>query len=172
MVEGVLETFGQIDILVNNAGIAYNTPAEETPDDEWLNVMNINLNGVFYCCRAVGAAHVGAATGRDCQHRLDVRRHLECAAAAGALQRLGKRGSSCSPSRSRGSGRSGGVRVNAVSPGYIGTEMTQRGMENSEWYKTWLEMTPMNRVGEPVEIANAVWYLASRRLELRDRGRT
>jgi NAD(P)-dependent dehydrogenase (short-subunit alcohol dehydrogenase family) len=54
-----------------------------------------------------------------------------------------------------------GVRVNCVSPGYIGTEMTKRGMTNEEWYRQWREMTPMGRVGEPVDIAYAVWYLAS-----------
>jgi NAD(P)-dependent dehydrogenase (short-subunit alcohol dehydrogenase family) len=53
------------------------------------------------------------------------------------------------------------VRVNAVSPGYIGTEMTRRGMDNAGWYRTWLDMTPMGRVGEPDEIARAVWFLAS-----------
>jgi NAD(P)-dependent dehydrogenase (short-subunit alcohol dehydrogenase family) len=54
-----------------------------------------------------------------------------------------------------------GVRVNAVSLGYIGTEMTKRGMSNAEWHRVWLEMTPMGRVGRPTEIAHAVWYLAS-----------
>jgi NAD(P)-dependent dehydrogenase (short-subunit alcohol dehydrogenase family) len=54
-----------------------------------------------------------------------------------------------------------GVRVNAVSPGYIGTEMTKRGMSHAEWYRMWLDMTPMGRVGEPDEVARAVWFLAS-----------
>ncbi|MEJ2346701.1 MAG: SDR family NAD(P)-dependent oxidoreductase, partial [Gammaproteobacteria bacterium] len=54
MVASALERFGRIDILVNNAGVATNTPAEEIPDEEWLQVMNVNLNGVFWCCREVG----------------------------------------------------------------------------------------------------------------------
>jgi len=48
-----------------------------------------------------------------------------------------------------------------VSPGYIGTEMTKRGMSNVERYAIWQEMTPMHRVGTPTDIAHAVWYLAS-----------
>jgi NAD(P)-dependent dehydrogenase (short-subunit alcohol dehydrogenase family) len=51
--------------------------------------------------------------------------------------------------------------VNSVSPGYTGTEMTKRGLNNPEWGKVWLEMTPMARLGTPKEIALAVLYLAS-----------
>ena len=54
-----------------------------------------------------------------------------------------------------------GVRVNAVAPTYIETEMTRRGMTNPEWRAQWLEMTPMHRVGQPPEIAAVVLFLAS-----------
>ena len=54
-----------------------------------------------------------------------------------------------------------GVRVNSVAPTYIDTTMTRPGMENPEWFPTWLEMTPMHRVGEPDEIASIVLFLAS-----------
>ena len=54
-----------------------------------------------------------------------------------------------------------GVRVNAIAPGYIGTEMTKIGMSNESWYKVWKEMTPMGRVGEPREVAAPVVFLAS-----------
>ena len=160
MVENALETFGQIDILVNNAGIAYNTPAEETPDDEWLNVMNINLNGVFYCCRAVGRHMLERQQGAIV-NIASMSGVISNAPQPQAHYNASKAGVIMLTKSLAGEWAQRGVRVNAVSPGYIGTEMTQRGMENSEWYKTWLEMTPMNRVGEPVEIANAVWYLAS-----------
>ena len=54
-----------------------------------------------------------------------------------------------------------GVRVNSISPGYIGTELLKRGMSNEEWRTAWLNLTPMGRVGEPAEAAAAVLYLAS-----------
>jgi NAD(P)-dependent dehydrogenase (short-subunit alcohol dehydrogenase family) len=54
-----------------------------------------------------------------------------------------------------------GIRVNAVSPGYIGTEMTKKGSARPGWGDTWLAMTPMKRMGTPREVANAVWFLAS-----------
>ena len=54
-----------------------------------------------------------------------------------------------------------GVRVNCVSPGYIGTDMTAEGMANMDWYPTWLAMTPQKRVGAPEDVAAAIYYLAS-----------
>jgi NAD(P)-dependent dehydrogenase (short-subunit alcohol dehydrogenase family) len=54
-----------------------------------------------------------------------------------------------------------GIRVNAIAPGYVRTKMTKLGMSNEEWYKIWKEFTPMDRVGEPEEIAPAVVFLAS-----------
>ena len=53
------------------------------------------------------------------------------------------------------------MRVNSISPGYIGTELLKRGMSNEEWRTAWLNLTPMGRVGEPAEAAAAVLYLAS-----------
>ena len=160
MVERVLGEFGQIDVLLNNAGTASNTPAEEVQDDEWLNVMNINLNGVFWCCRAVG------------RHMLERRAGVvvNIASMSGVISNTPQPQAHYNASKAgvimltkslAGEWATRGVRVNAVSPGYIGTEMTKRGMSNESWYETWLDMTPMRRVGEPAEVANAVWFLAS-----------
>lgn len=54
-----------------------------------------------------------------------------------------------------------GVRVNAVAPGYVSTELTLAGRSNPEWFDTWLDRTPMHRLGRPEEVANAVLFLAS-----------
>lgn len=160
MVEQAIAKFGQIDILVNNAGVAKNTPAEETPDDEWLHILDVNLNGVFWCCRAVGRRMLergsGAIVNIASMSGLVVNKPQPQAAynvsKAGVVM--------LTKSLAAEWGRRG-VRVNSVSPGYIGTEMTKQGMNTEEWKRTWLEMTPMGRVGVPAEIANAVWYLAS-----------
>jgi NAD(P)-dependent dehydrogenase (short-subunit alcohol dehydrogenase family) len=159
-VQKTLEKFGKIDILIANAGIAVNTPAEDTPDDEWLNIININLNGVFWSCRAVG------------RHMLERK--------SGSIVTIGSMSGSIvnkpQPQAAYNASKAGvihltkslaaewasrGVRVNSVSPGYIGTEMTRRGFSNPEWAKVWIDMTPMARLGTPKEIAYAVWYLAS-----------
>ena len=86
---------GRIDILVNNAGIARSeTPAEKTTDEHWLNVIDVNLNGVFWCCRAFGRHMLDKQVGLDRQYRLDVGLHRQQAAGAELLQRLqGRRAS-------------------------------------------------------------------------------
>lgn len=160
MVEKVIEQFGKIDILVNNAGIAKNTPAEETSDEEWLNIVDVNLNGVFWCCRAVGWQMIQRGSGVI----------INIASMSGSVVNKPQPQAAYNVSKAgvimltkslaaEWAGR--GLRVNCVSPGYVGTEMTKLGMSNEDWKRTWLEMTPMSRVGEPQEIAHAVWYLAS-----------
>jgi NAD(P)-dependent dehydrogenase (short-subunit alcohol dehydrogenase family) len=160
MVATALEHFPQIDILVNNAGIAQRTKAEESSDDDWLNMMNVNLNGVFWCCRAVGKHMLergqGSIVSIASMSGMIVNKPQEQTAynvsKAGVIMMTKSLGAEWA---------SRGVRVNCVSPGYIGTEMTQEGLSDPELKETWLEMTPMGRVGEPQDIANAVLYLAS-----------
>ncbi len=160
MTEAVYERVEAVDILVNNAGIARNTPAEETSDDEWLNVMQVNLNGVFWCCRAVGKKMLGRGQGTI----------VNIASMSGlivnkpqpqAAYNASKAGVILLTKSLAAEWASRGVRVNSVSPGYIGTEMTKLGLTNETWKKTWLELTPLGRVGEPADVAHAVLYLAS-----------
>lgn len=150
----------RIDIVVNNAGIAFNTPAEEMTDEEWHKVVDINLNSMFWCNRAFGKVmleqgsgsmvNVGSMSG-IASNKPQPQSHYNATKAA--VHMLTK--------SLAGEWARRGVRVNAVAPTYIATEMTKKGMENPEWFPTWLEMTPMNRVGEVHEIASAVLFLGS-----------
>jgi NAD(P)-dependent dehydrogenase (short-subunit alcohol dehydrogenase family) len=151
---------GRLDVLVNNAGVARNTPAEDTPDEEWLQVVDLNLNGVFWCCRAFGRHMLEAGRGSIVNlgsmsgiavNKPQPQAHYNATKAA--VHMLTK-SLACEWAPR-------GVRVNAVAPTYIETEMTRRGMSNPEWLQYWIEGTPMGRVGQPPEIAQVILFLAS-----------
>ncbi len=152
--------FGRVDILVNNAGIATHTPAEDTSDTVWRNILDVNLNGVFWCCREIGRRLLEGGGGSI----------VNIASMSGLIvndpqpqahYNVSKAGVIMLTKSLAAEWATRGVRVNAVSPGYIGTDMTKEAMENPVWKERWLNMTPMGRVGEPWDIAHAVWYLAS-----------
>jgi NAD(P)-dependent dehydrogenase (short-subunit alcohol dehydrogenase family) len=151
---------GKIDIAFNNAGISVNVPSEECSDEQWHQVMNVNLHAVFYCCREFGKVMLQQGKGSI----------INTASMSGVISNTPQPQSAYNASKGgvimltkslAGEWAKRGVRVNSISPGYIGTEMTKLGMTTEEWRKTWLELTPMGRVGEPREVATVVVFLAS-----------
>jgi NAD(P)-dependent dehydrogenase (short-subunit alcohol dehydrogenase family) len=153
--------FGGVDILVNNAGIARSdTPAEDVADEHWLNVLDVNLNGVFWCCRAFGRemlergkgsiVNVGSMSG-FIVNRPQPQSYYNASKAA--VHHLTKSLAAEWGAR--------GVRVNAVAPTYIDTPLNRFGMENPEMFKYWIEGTPMRRMGRVEEIGSVVLFLAS-----------
>ena len=160
MVDRVRSAFGQCDVLINNAGVAKNTPAEETTDAEWSEIFEVNVMGVFRCCRSVGRLMLSRGRGAI----------VNVASMSGTIVNKPQPQAAYNSSKAaviqltkslavEWAGR--GVRVNSVSPGYIETEMTRSGLETPEWRRMWTEMTPMGRIGQPGEIAMAILYLAS-----------
>jgi NAD(P)-dependent dehydrogenase (short-subunit alcohol dehydrogenase family) len=151
---------GPVQILVNNAGIARNSDATDTSAEEWNEVIDINLNGVWWCSQTFGRSMVqrkrGAIVNIGSMSGLVVNRPQPQAA-----YNVSKAGVHMLTKSLAVEWANHGVRVNAVAPGYIGTELTKRGMSNEAWRAMWLDMTPMGRVGEPAEVANLVAFLAS-----------
>jgi NAD(P)-dependent dehydrogenase (short-subunit alcohol dehydrogenase family) len=160
MATGIRSKHGRIDIAFNNAGIAINAPAELCSDEEWLKVININLNAVFYCCREFGKVMLEQGKG-SIINTASMSGIISNTPQPQAAYNVSKAGVIMLTKSLAGEWAKRGVRVNSISPGYIGTEMTKKGMSNPEWNAEWLKFTPMGRVGEPREVASAVVYLAS-----------
>lgn len=133
-----------IDILVNNAGISIsNSPAETMTDDVWQKVMNVNINGLFYCCRTFGAAMLerrnGVIVNLGSMSGIIVNRPQEqCQynASKAAVHQLTKSLAAEWATR--------GVRVNAVAPTYVETALTSFVYDDDEMYGHWVGNTPMN----------------------------
>ena len=150
-----------VDILVNNAGIAIsNHPAETMADDVWNKVIDVNLNGVFWCCRAFGKSmlengsgnivNVGSMSGFVVNRPQEQANYNASKAAVHHLTR-----SLAAEWGARG------VRVNSVAPTYIDTEMNKYVYDDPEMYRHWVGGTPMNRLGRTDEVASVILFLAS-----------
>ncbi len=151
---------GETDILVNNAGLVTNAPALDTTDADWRRVLDVDLDAVFWCSRAYGRGmvergrgaivNVGSMAGEIVVHPQGQPAYNAAKAAVAMLTK------SLAAEWARS-----GVRVNAVAPGYTATELTLLGRSKPEWFQTWLDRTPMGRLGEPDEIAAVALFLAS-----------
>jgi NAD(P)-dependent dehydrogenase (short-subunit alcohol dehydrogenase family) len=153
---------GRVDILVANAGIAKSfVPAEVMDDDTWTSVLDVNLNGAFWCARAFGRimlaqgrgaiVAVGSMSG-DIVNR--PQEQVQYNASKAAVHHMVRSLAAEWAAR--------GVRVNAVAPTYILTELTQPFLDaRPDLNAAWTGHTPMGRLGRPDEIASVIHFLAS-----------
>lgn len=158
MVEETVERLGSIDILVNNAGICYHRDAWDVPDEEWDAVFNLNVRALFTCSRAVGRHMRGRGGGSIVNigsiSAMIVNRPQRQAAynaSKAAVHQLTKSlAAEWAPD---------GIRVNAVAPGYVKTEMAP--VDEPQFRRHWIEDSPQQRYALPAEIAGSVVFLAS-----------
>ncbi|MER8817337.1 SDR family oxidoreductase [Mesorhizobium sp. M0965] len=147
------------DILVNNAGVSRAAPTNHTTDEDWRAVLSVNLDGVFYCSRTFGSLMAergsGAIINISSMCGEIVTRQPSVVTAYNASKagvNMVTKTLACEWARS-------GVRVNAVAPGFIHSDMI--GKYPEEVINAWCDLTPLRRFGQPHEVASAVHFLAS-----------
>lgn len=161
LAEKIVTDHGKVDILVANAGIARSGVASEDVEDEhWLQVNDVNYNGVFWSNRAFGRhmlkagkgaiVNIGSMSGYI-SNRPQKQTYYNASKAA--VHQL--------TSSLAAEWADRGVRINAVASTYIETEMTSYRNDNDGMIDVWLRDTPMHRMGRPDEIASVVQFLAS-----------
>ncbi len=156
MIAKTVDKFGKIDVLVNNAGITRDTLMIRMKDEDWEKVLNINLKGAFYCTRAAAKEMMKKRTGSI----------VNISSVVGLMGNLGQANYSASKAGLIGLTKSAakelaprGITVNAVAPGFIETEMTQKLSEQVK--ETYKKVIPLNCFGAPQDVANTVLFLAS-----------
>ncbi len=156
MVDNAIETMGHIDILVNNAGVTRDALVMRMSDEEWNTVLNIDLKSVFLCSRAVlrpmlkqrggrivSIASVVGLTGNAGQANYSSAKAGVIAFTKSLAKEVGSRG----------------ITVNAVAPGFIETQMTEKLDDVHK--KAYLDRIPLGTAGTPRDVAEAVAFLAS-----------
>jgi NAD(P)-dependent dehydrogenase (short-subunit alcohol dehydrogenase family) len=160
MVERCLSEYGRIDFLMNNAGITKWCEAEDVSEEDWRAVIDVNLNGLFYCCQAVAPAMIAQGRGSivniASMSGLIVNRPQPQAsynASKAAVIHLTKSlAAEWAPHQ---------IRVNAIAPGYMDTPMARPFFEDPQYGEVWMDAIPMRRPGKPEELAPVAVFLAS-----------
>ncbi|MBD0378987.1 3-oxoacyl-ACP reductase FabG [Paenibacillus sedimenti] len=156
MAAQVIEQFGQIDILINNAGITQDAMLSKMTPEQWHRVLNVNLNGVFYCTRTVAPHMVKRGSGKIINTSSIVGVQGNMGQTNYAAAKAGVIGVTKTWAKELGFK---GITVNAVAPGYVETGMVATVPEKV--LQGMLEKVPLRRLGKPSDIANAYLFLAS-----------
>jgi NAD(P)-dependent dehydrogenase (short-subunit alcohol dehydrogenase family) len=161
LVMEVIDIYGRIDVLINNAGICIHEKAENMKLEDWKKVMAVNLDGVFIMSQSVGRAMISRQSGSiinisSMSGIIANTPQCQCsynASKAGVIMLTKSLASEWA---------SHNIRVNAIAPGYMKTELTRPYFEgNSSMVKQWMDFSPLKRPGTPDELGGIAVYLAS-----------
>jgi NAD(P)-dependent dehydrogenase (short-subunit alcohol dehydrogenase family) len=157
-VASAIERFGKLDVLVNNAGLGTNHDALDATEEEWDELMAVNLKGAFLACQAAGRHMVERGYGRIVNMSsqaaaVGIKRHAAYSASKAGLEGLTRvLALEWAPH---------GVTVNAVAPTFIRTPGTAERLDDPAFLDDVLARIPVGRVGSTTEVAAAVIFLAS-----------
>ena len=159
-IDFTLEKHGRIDILVNNAGVAQHGDTDEFNDDMLDKIMDVNVDVVFRMCRSAippmkkqgegVILNIGSISGLVSNIPQPQTAYN---ASKAAVHMMTKSLASDYANQN--------IRVNAIAPGYVKTDITNLPKKYEHWYSTWSKQTPMTRMAEPHEIASAALFLCS-----------
>lgn len=160
MVDATVAEFGKIDFLMNNAGVVQHLEAENVDEAGWRNVLDVNLTGLFFCCQAVGRHMIERGGGRI----------INIASMSGLIVNFPQCQASYNASKAAvihltkslaSEWAQHNIRVNAIAPGYMGTEMAKPFFDDPEIGGVWINAIPMKRPGEPEELGPVAVFLAA-----------
>lgn len=159
MVAKVTDIYGKLDACYNNAGIALNVAAEEMSLEQWQKVIDINLTGVFLCATAAGRVMLKQGYG-SIINTASMSGHIVNVPQPQCAYNASKAGVSMLTKSLAVEWAKKGVRVNCISPGYIGTELIMNADNLKPLIKQWNGMAPLGRLGKPEELQSILVYLA------------
>lgn len=159
MLKKTVDSFGGIDILVNNAGVAHFDPLTEISEKEWDTTIDVNLKGCFMCSKEAVVEMLKTKTKGIIINLASIAGEVGfqnlahyCASKGGIIEMTKEMALELAPK---------GIRVNAIGPGVIDTDMTKNLLKDPEAKKGLLSQIPLGRVGKPEEIAKVALFLAS-----------
>ena len=152
---------GSVDILVASAGIAWpDTPGESITDELWRRLIDVDLNGVYWCCREFAKPMLQRERGSI----------ITLGSISGVISNKPQRQAHYNSAKAAvhhltkslaGEWAQRGIRVNCVAPTYVDTPMSNTSFDDPERMPIWMDFTPMRRVARPDEIASAILFLAT-----------
>jgi len=157
-VDQTVKQFGRIDILVNNAGLGFNHDAVDVTESDWDEMMDVNLKGLFFACQAAGRYMIAQNFGRIVNMssqavQVGIVRHAVYCATKGGVNQL-TRVLALEWAKHN-------ITVNAVAPTFIRTPGTAERLDTPEFFASVQARLPIGRVGDTMDVAAAVIYLAS-----------